>query len=377
MKKCFSTVLTFLVALCANAQTVGQQFGPSSASGADAPQLKFVSADNGNFSYMGRVSTQVAGSVRFTYPGVAIQAEFKGRAVAASFKPGSGYFMVEIDDTNPFKIFVSPNDSVMLLADNLSNGSHKLRLMYCQEGYEQRPAFYGLYTENGQVGKYALPQRRILYIGNSITCGYGVEAHSPNVGFKYDTENHYYTYAAIAARQLNAQHHAVARSGIGIYKNYGGPITGSLGTTMPDKFDLTLFTDAANIEGLERWNHSSYQPHVICVNLGTNDTSLDTYDTARMHKAYVSFILRLRSLYPDARIVMLSGSMMSGKALADCNAVLDAAVKEVNDPKVTRFNFTPQSGSLGYGADWHPSVRQQRKMANELVPYLKKIMGWK
>ena len=42
----------------------------------------------------------------------------------------------------------------------------------------------------------------------------------------------------------------------------------------------------------------------------------------------------------------------------------------------TGFDFTPQTGSLGYAPGWHPTMRQHRKMAVELTTYLKKLMNW-
>ena len=36
-----------------------------------------------------------------------------------------------------------------------------------------------------------LPERRIEFIGNSITCGYGVESENPSDPFTYETENHF------------------------------------------------------------------------------------------------------------------------------------------------------------------------------------------
>ena len=38
--------------------------------------------------------------------------------------------------------------------------------------------------------------------------------------------------------------------------------------------------------------------------------------------------------------------------------------------------MSPQTDALGYGANWHPSMRQQQKMANELAAYLKELMNW-
>jgi len=38
--------------------------------------------------------------------------------------------------------------------------------------------------------------------------------------------------------------------------------------------------------------------------------------------------------------------------------------------------MTPQTGELGYGASWHPSLLQQQRMADELTPFLRKLMSW-
>ena len=60
-------------------------------------------------------------------------------------------------------------------------------------------------------------------------------------------------------------------------------------------------------------------------------------------------------------------------------AVLDKLQKESRkhgDKNVYRFDFTPQTGDLGYGASYHPSYRQQQKMADELTPFISSLTGW-
>lgn len=69
----------------------------------------------------------------------------------------------------------------------------------------------------------ALPDRRIEFISNSITCAYGNESTNPNDHFEYETENHYLGYAQQTTRNLGAVAYVVARSGIGVYREYGGP----------------------------------------------------------------------------------------------------------------------------------------------------------
>ena len=335
---------------------------------------KFITADDSRIGYIGRVSHTRKNVARYTYPGTSIVAKFSGTSIAMKTKPESGFYMVEIDDNEAFKVNTQTADSLIVLADSLDESMHSIKIMYVVEGYELKPEFYGFVLDTGATlgAKPTLPERKIEFIGNSITCGYGVEG-TADEGFAYDTENHYFTYAAIAARTLRAQHFAIARSGIGIYRNYGAPRDGSP-DCMPAMYHQTLFTDTT-----ETWDSSLYTPAVVCVNLGTNDTSLDNYDTEKLTSAYADFVARLRSIYADAQIVMLTGSMLNGKALDDVrnalNTVVDNARKN-GDERISRFDFTPQDGSLGYGSDWHPSKAQQQKMADELVPYLREITGW-
>ena len=335
----------------------------------------FIPADDARIAYMGRISHRIPDAVTFTYPSVSIFANFEGTSLRMQAKPGSGDFMVEIDDQLPYRISFTGADSILTLAESLPQGVHRVRVMYILEGYELKPVFKGFYVDKGctLAQTPVLPERRIEFIGNSITCGYGVESNDKNAPFTYETENHFYTYAARTARALNAQHHAIARSGIGVYRNFGSPATGSK-DCMPAMYEQVMFTDPS-----ELWDHSLYTPDVVCLNLGTNDTSENRYDFNLMQNAYHNFVAHLRNTYPQAKIVLLTGPMMNGKALEDVKRALDTVAaerKQAGDTQVYRFDLSPQTGELGYGASWHPSMRQQQKSANELTTYLKVLMGW-
>lgn len=335
----------------------------------------FVPASNPNITYMGRVSKTNPEAVRFTYPGVSVCAAFEGTSLQMKTKPGSGAYMVEIDALDPYRIQIGENDSIVSLAEGLPAGTHQVRLMYAIEGYELKPEFYGFYLDEGchLVPMPELPVRRIEFIGDSMTCGYGVESENPKDPFTYETENHYYTYAAETARALQAQHLVVARSGIGIYRNYNGPREGNK-DCMPAMYEQTLFMNPD-----EHWEHRLFVPDVVCVNLGTNDVSTKGYDKVLLQNAYRDFVGYLRKVYPQAKLVLLTGSMLNGKGLADVKEALDTVTAErqsQGDMNVFRFDMSPQNGSLGYGASYHPSRRQHQKMALELTAYLRKLMVW-
>ncbi len=339
------------------------------------PDKAFIPPSHPHIAYTGRVSMADPEAPCFTYPGVEIRAVFEGRSLAMRMKPNSGYFMVRIDGDEPFKVNVSEQDSVVPLASGLSDDRHEVRIMLAYEGYQRRPAFRGFILDAGKTLPAAptLPSRKMEFIGNSITCGYGTETLDPNAPFLDETENHYYTYAAATARAFDAQSLVVARSGIGIYRNYNGPVTGSA-DCMPAMYHQTLFTDNS-----ETWDFALYTPDVVCINLGTNDTSTRPYDTRLLEEGYRSFLRTVRGHYPNAAIVLLSGSMLSGKSLQEVQQALHTVAAEAQaagDTKVYRFDLSPQDGTLGYGASYHPSKAQQYKSASELIPFISRITGW-
>jgi lysophospholipase L1-like esterase len=356
-------IVAALLSLCMEAQHL-------------SPGGNFVSPTDKNIQYVGRINFSNPERPYFVYPGVQIIASFQGTSLRMMAKPESGYFMVQIDDAEPFKVaFRGQQDSIVSLATALPKGTHRAHITYCIEGYELRPEFRGFWLDKGcqLVASPPLPDRRIEFIGNSITCGYGVESTNPSEHFSYETENHYYTYAARTARALGAQYQVVARSGIGIYRNYDGPKTGN-SDNMPNEYPYTNYHDKSQL-----WDFSRFTPDVVCINLGTNDTSTGTADQKRLEKAYGDFLKTLRSKYPQAKIVFLTGAMLNGKELSIVKAALDKVANDAHhqgDENVYRFDMTPQNGDLMIGADWHPSVWQQEKMGHELTGYLRGLMKW-
>ncbi len=340
-------------------------------------QGEMVGAASTLIQYVGRVSfTRNTGVASFNYPGTVISAAFEGTSLKMVCRPMTGYFMAQVDGCEPFKVgFNAERDSVVTVAAALPRGVHQVRLMYVIEGLFRQPEFKGFVLDKGcrLVAPPALPERKIEFIGNSITCGYGVESVEKTDPFEDETENHWLTYANIVSDSLGAQHTSISRSGIGVYRNYDGPREGNV-ENMPWQYEYTLFDKHE-----EKWDFSKYQPQLVCINLGTNDLSTSNYDLSLYEKNYRMFLKQVRSKYPDAKIVLLTGPMLGEKESGEQRTVLDRVCKDANkrgDQEVYRFDFSFQTGDLGYGASWHPSMLQHRKMAGELLPYLRKLMKW-
>ena len=325
-----------------------------------------VNAADSRIEWSGRTILTPDSAVRFNYPGVTARVRFDGPGLTMATSPGSGYFMVEVDSAAPRKVFFGPSDSVMVIADSLGAGPHDALVTYAVEGYELKPVVRSFTADAfGQAERPKGP--KIEFIGNSITCGYGTEADSGDIRFSYDTENHTLSYAWLTARALSADANVVARSGIGVYRNFNGPLEGDTVQTMPLEYDRAMLYEPEPL-----WDFARFRPDIVCINLGTNDTSTRNYDIARYETACAAFVDHVRRMNPDAKIVLLTGSMMSGQELADVTGALDRVASSREG--VYRFDMTPQDGSLGFGADYHPSARQAEKMASELTAYLRGII---
>ena len=345
-----------------------------------SPSDKFI-------QYTGRISFTNPERPAWNYPGVQIAASFEGTSLRMIAKPRSGYFVAQIDQAEPFKVaFRGERDSVVTLATALPNGVHTVRLMYAIEGYEFFPEFWGFVLDKGKklVEMSALPSRKIEFIGNSITCGYGNEGVKKEEHFEYETENHYYSYASITARALEAQHWVVARSGIGAYRNYGDVKTGSPRSCMPVQYEYTGYAWDLKLRQedsflKEKWDFSRYQPDVVCVNLGTNDLSTNNYDTKLLKQGYQKLYKLIRQHNPKAKIVLLTGSMLYNQELQIAKQLLDeikAEAQKLGDKEVYRFDMAPIASNEFYGNDYHPNIYQDEKMAGELTAFLRGLMNW-
>ena len=346
-----------------------------------------ISPTDKHIQYTGRISFTNPERPAFNFPGIQIRAAFEGTSLRMMAKPNSGYFMAQIDKAEPFKVaFRGERDSLVTLATALVDGVHTVKLMYAIEGYEFFPEFWGFVLDEGKklVDAPALPSRKIEFIGNSITCGYGNEGLKKEEHFDYATENHYYSYASITARNLNAQHWVVARSGIGAYRNYNGPKTGNPESNMLAQYEHIGYALKPELRKeatflSEKWDFNRYQPDVVCINLGTNDLSTSNYDVKLLKQNYHKLLKTVRQHNPNAKIVFLTGTMLYNKEMELQRQILNevaAEAKKAGDKEIYRFDMAPISGDEWYGNDWHPNVYMDEKMAGELTAYLRSLMNW-
>jgi lysophospholipase L1-like esterase len=301
-------------------------------------------------------------------------ARFSGTGATLRIDGSPNQFAVVVDGTVASQVLkMDGSKTSYSLATGLAAGVHDVVVWKRTEGNQGDNRFLGIDVTGGQLqAPPAAPDRRIEIYGYSITAGYGLDGAGPYCSWSPDTENHYLTYGAITARELGADLHAIAWSGIGMYRNYGEASASS--EAMPYVYARTLASEAGS-----SWDFSTWQPHVVVVNLGTNDFSTSGDPGTPYETAYLGFVRNLRQKYADTFFVLTIGPMLDGSNLTAARGHIQNVIKtraSEGDGKMSYLEFPVQVSDDGYGCDWHPSAATNAKMATLLVAELKTRLGW-
>jgi len=344
--------------------------------------LTFIKADNPKIIYAPRVDRSDPEAPVFSYPGISIAATFTGNLIYIKIgnisygKDAEGKDMV-----NYYSIFLDGKESVVKvengnhtikIGENLGEGQHHIKLFKRTEALCGKGIFKGFLLQKGKAlvqTKKGL-SRKIEFVGNSITCGYGNEGKNQYCHFIPEEENNYLAYGAITARNLNAVYSCVAFSGKGLIQNYDKTTT----NTMPILYKRIQPFDTSSYRFT--WN-----PDIVVINLGTNDFAHGNPDSTDFVSAYIDFIHFIKKKNPQAAIFCLLGPMLNdnypagNSAKTVCKKYILSAVQAFKSEAVYFYEMT-EAGNLGYGCDWHPSLAQHQKNAEELTAFIREKMDW-
>ncbi len=327
-----------------------------------------VKADDPNISFTGRVLRMDNGAVSYDWVGTYVQTDFTGSSISVKVsEEGESYHQVFIDGKLVGKLhFTGKEPHDLLLAKNLSKGTHRLRLQKVTEGERGRSTIFS-FTAGGKGSFTAVqPKGRLIeVIGDSYTCGYGSEG-TEDSHFEVKTENCDKAYACTIARYFDADYVIVAHSGMGVTRNYAGKKL----RTMSDRYPL-LFDDHDSIA----YDFKQYRPDLVIINLGTNDFSGSAAPADYVGK-YVKLIKTVKGHYGDSLPVLCVTPHSA-------NIFLQAALKELGVQVASLSNVRvaepmPNIVVKGHdiGSDWHPNWKGHQKIASTLIPVVSTMTGW-
>lgn len=319
------------------------------------------------------VSSNPAGekSYEYSWPSVYFETAFKGDSLMLKFDDDQNIFQLIVDGNAP--VIVNKPGKQDYVVQGLTDGKHHVRLEKITETQSNTGRFLGFYSDD-KPEKLPKRKRQIEFIGDSFTVGYGNTSSSRECTNEelFNTTNSQLAFGPLTAKHFNADYQINASSGFGIVRNYNG------GT--PDKnliglYPFTLHTNSYIYA-------SNWQPQVIVIGLGTNDFSTKLNDGERWKtreelqrdyvNKYTEFVKTLHSNNPQAQFILMVSDQMEGELATQVGKVV-ATLKTDGLKKVDSIIF---SGLSYQGCHWHPSAKDDKLLADQLIGYLNKNKVW-
>ena len=235
---------------------------------------------------------------------------------------------------------------------------HKIDIVKLTEEQYGNIYFSGLcFEDEDSVKKTESYNKSVLFIGDSITAGYGVDGIDGEGDFTTFEENVLSSSAILTAKKINAEVYVFASSGNGIISRW----------IEPEK-------DEPNEDGLmpvifpfekETFPEADY----IFVNLGTNDDSYIKGKAERINRfkeEYTKFIVKLRKLYPKSKLFIAFG-VMADELVPDLEDMINTYKKDYKDDNCYFIKLDKQQLSEGIGAAGHPSLNVNKRVSDTLI----------
>lgn len=349
---------------------------PSTGAGQALPAEASIPPNDPHVEMVGRYDDRDMARPRFGYPGSGFVVRFTGSALRAEVSCNSdkSALTVLIDHGAPELRVLGEGSNEVKLASQLDKGPHMVEVYKRTETWQGIITLLGLkLSEGGELlAPPLLPRRKLMFIGDSVTCGSGIDN---NPECKADparpSSNGYEAYGMLLGRRLDAQSHLVCYGGRGLERDYRGLSEADGIVNAPQFYNLSIAADEPSIRA--PWNPARWQPDAIIVSLGTNDFNLQKtkpLDQKRWVWAYISFVTTLRRDYRHAVIFLTEGSIVTNPLLRQ---MVQDTVAQIHNSKV---RYVPSQHYSGLPCDAHPTRAEQVKIADDLEPVIRQALGW-
>jgi beta-lactamase class D/lysophospholipase L1-like esterase len=328
-----------------------------------AYRVQTIPACDKCFRYEGRIDFNDPNSPVIVWQASRISIDFEGDTLTLLFNgaKAQNFFDAKIDNA----ITIVEANEGMPTKDatftGLGKGRHHLLLSKRSEGNAGSVHFNGIQIDDEAKVWASAPvayKLKMEFFGDSKTVGACNEDDGNDQWDTRRTHNGLLSYAAMTAEAFNADHRNVSVSGMGVITGYVDVNVGQMWNKIHPKASSPLA------------DMKSWVPDVAFVNLGENDDSFTKKENkpfpSDFNDQYVSLVRNIRGAYPKAHIVLLRGGMYGGMHSSELDAAWkdNVAQLEANDKNISHY-------VLKYQAMNHPRVAEDRKLADELIDWLK------
>lgn len=335
------------------------------------------------FQYQGRVENVQDNQAILIGPASSVSFDFKGKSCSISLQSlvdHQNYVSLELDGKYIGRIRIEKGEIKSFpIVVSEKKKIHHLTIYKATEAANGGVLFAGTKAKLVE-SKTAKTKKKIELIGDSITCGFGNDATTIpcGTGDWFDQHNAYWAYGPVLSRALDIDYVLSSVSGYGMYRNWNDehleePI-------IPDVYEnLYLNKDSSKPYDFK------FQPDLVSICLGTNDLSEGDgkkprlpFNEEKFVSNYIEFIKTVYKHAPNTRIVLLDSPMVSGNRnviLVNClKKVVQAFENDMAHKPITLFEFQPM---IPKGCGYHPDIADDKIMADQLIPFFKKLLDEK
>lgn len=306
----------------------------------------------------------------------AVTVNFNAKAAEIAFDiEGEARFRFDVDG-KPAKTFETNERKTVKISKlpALGDGEmHSFRLVKISESNPGKICIRDISLgKGGSFGPAPKPsKRRIEFIGDSFTVGYGVEALGPEDGSVFEKTNTSKAYSFLLSDGFRADFQVNAVSGRGLVRNYDGIVPD---WNLERLYDYTVAGSVESDANPERWDLQRFHPQVVVVFVGINDFQGNPpyAEVPAFKSAYTKLLDRLRAAHPGVKFLLVSTKTWP-------NDSLTPVVEEIfNEQKAAghadleyKLVYTENTALHG-----HPSEMSQKELANTLRPIIGRLGGW-
>ena len=262
-----------------------------------------------NVKYTGRFEFSKVDGPEFAWSGSTISARFCGTSVYVKLSSDNeNYFTVLLDGKVIIEVLRVIGTYSYKLATELVYGDHEVSIVKRTEFSSGKVQFLGFdFGEGSELSPSKPLDRKIEFIGDSLICGFGMDAENEDVEYEPKYDNPYLSYVSITARALNAECYIMGRPGLGVIRKWDGDMT----TPMPSKYDYIAE------ENELAWDYKAWTPQLVVINLGTNDFC-GGFIPGRNDfvEPYINLIKKVQQNYLNAKIICTIGPVIEDIALS-------------------------------------------------------------
>jgi hypothetical protein len=337
-----------------------------------------IAPNDPRIAYMGRIELSNT-RARMGFPGVTVRFAYRGPAPVLKMSGGSSncFFNLACNGWDPVAIHLQQGtNEIALPTGKAPAGGWLIELVRRTESWMGTASFDGLLLPKGceLLPPPPWPERKLMFIGDSVTCGEYDERFPPENDKSPRTTNAGRSYGMLLARWLHAQVHLISYGGRGLTRNWNGDTNVN---TVPIFFQRALPDDSASV-----WDHAKYSPDVIVINDGT-DLDFGPMDEAKFIDAYAAFVATVRKTYPGAYILLTESPFQTdnsdGRPRTDRDQLLrtlEAVVEQHHHSGDMRIRVAHIGFQPGTPNDTHPVAFQQEQIAVNLLGPIREVTGW-